>query len=311
MKKILLLFISLFLVINLSAQNDGFLKTKNGLKYKLIEHDENAKKAQMGNFITFHFEMKNSKGEVMISSFKKNKPAQNIKITQAKNNADVGEIFTYTAEGDSLILLLPADSLAKYIKRYPPKVDTGSVIYYTLKILKIKDKEEVKVEQAEITKAKEKKELERIKKIKGFRGPIEFPEIEAYAKENNLSLQQTESGLYYIITKKGTGQKARKGQKIKVTYTGKLLDGKVFDSCIEDVAKANDLYNPQRTYGSFSFKLGGRVIKGWNEGFSLLNVGDKATLVIPSYLGYGTKGSGNRIPPNSILVFDVEFLGIE
>lgn len=118
---------------------------------------------------------------------------------------------------------------------------------------------------------------------------------------NYISAQDTvttSSGLKYIIVKKGTGKHAENGKAVKVHYTGKLTDGKVFDSSRERNMP-------------FSFVLGeGKVIKGWEEGIALMSVGDKYTLVIPSELGYGSKGAGEIIPPNSTLIFDVELLKV-
>jgi peptidylprolyl isomerase len=108
----------------------------------------------------------------------------------------------------------------------------------------------------------------------------------------------TASGLKYTITEKGTGKKAEVGATVSVHYTGKLADGTKFDS-------SKDRNQP------FSFKLGsGRVIKGWDEGIALLQVGDKALLTIPPDLGYGPNAMG-PIPANSTLTFEVELLDVK
>jgi FKBP-type peptidyl-prolyl cis-trans isomerase FkpA len=98
---------------------------------------------------------------------------------------------------------------------------------------------------------------------------------------------------------------------VSVNYAGWVLNGAHFDTSIKEVAEENGLYNPGRPYEPLSFPVGqGRVIKGWDEGIGLLNEGSKARLFIPSSLGYGTRGSGQIIKPNSILVFDVELVKI-
>ncbi len=105
----------------------------------------------------------------------------------------------------------------------------------------------------------------------------------------------TASGLKYVVVKKGNGVKPKAGQTIKVHYTGKFLDGKVFDSSI-----------PRGE--PFSFAVGtGQVIKGWDEGLLLMSKGEKCVLIVPPKLGYGEGGAG-PIPPNSTLVFEVELL---
>ncbi|MGA3210016.1 MAG: FKBP-type peptidyl-prolyl cis-trans isomerase [Terriglobales bacterium] len=109
----------------------------------------------------------------------------------------------------------------------------------------------------------------------------------------------TSSGLQYWDIKVGTGPEATAGKTVSVHYTGWLTNGKKFDSSL-------DSGRP------FNFELGaGRVIKGWDEGVAGMKVGGKRQLRIPSDLAYGPKGVPNVIPPNSILVFDVELLGVK
>jgi FKBP-type peptidyl-prolyl cis-trans isomerase len=110
---------------------------------------------------------------------------------------------------------------------------------------------------------------------------------------------KTNSGLRYKILKKGDGNKAAKGNTVSVHYEGSLTNGQVFDSSY------------QRNQ-PIDFQLGiGQVIPGWDEGISLLKVGDKARFVIPSELGYGSAGAGGVIPPNATLVFDVELVEVK
>jgi peptidyl-prolyl cis-trans isomerase A (cyclophilin A) len=111
---------------------------------------------------------------------------------------------------------------------------------------------------------------------------------------------KTVSGLEYIEIEAGTGEQAVAGKTVRVHYTGKFLDGKVFDS---SYSRGEPI----------EFKLGaGRVIKGWDEGIALLKVGGKAQLVIPPGLAYGEKGAGGGIiPPNATLVFDVELVEVK
>ncbi len=109
----------------------------------------------------------------------------------------------------------------------------------------------------------------------------------------------TESGLQYVFTEVGEGARAKSGDKVSVHYIGKLTEGKEFD-------------NSYKRGTPFSFTIGeGKVIKGWDEGIALLNVGDKAVFTIPSQLGYGPMEIPGLIPANSTLVFEVELLFIE
>ncbi|MBR9758053.1 MAG: peptidylprolyl isomerase [Algicola sp.] len=111
--------------------------------------------------------------------------------------------------------------------------------------------------------------------------------------------KKTDSGLRYQIIQEGNGKQPTKGSTVKVHYKGQLADGTVFDSSY----KRNQ---------PLEFAVGvGQVIPGWDEGIGLLNVGSKARLVIPSDLGYGSRGAGGVIPPNATLIFDVELMDVK
>ena len=118
--------------------------------------------------------------------------------------------------------------------------------------------------------------------------------------ENNKQVAgviETASGLQYQVLTQGQGNvHPMASTKVKVHYHGTLLDGTVFDSSVE----RND---------PISFGLN-QVIKGWTEGLQLMIVGEKTRLFIPAELGYGNSAAG-KIPPGSLLIFDVELLAIE
>jgi FKBP-type peptidyl-prolyl cis-trans isomerase len=129
------------------------------------------------------------------------------------------------------------------------------------------------------------------KENEGFSGSEE-EQIEAFIKSKKIVVtEKTSSGLRYVRNTDGPAINSlvKKGQTINVNYSGKLLNDEKFDS------------------GNFSFVLGaGRVVGGFDEGISKMKVGEKATIIFPSSLGYGSQGAGNDIPPNAPLVFDIE-----
>lgn len=112
-------------------------------------------------------------------------------------------------------------------------------------------------------------------------------------KEN---VKETASGLQYIVDKEGTGAQPTATDEVTVHYTGKLLDGTVFDSSVNRGEPA-------------TFPLN-RVIPGWTEGVQLMKEGAKYTFFIPSDLAYGPQGVPNAIPPHSTLIFDVELIKV-
>ena len=122
---------------------------------------------------------------------------------------------------------------------------------------------------------------------------------EAKMEQLAAGFDKTESGLRYKMIQKGSGKKAENGKTVAVHYEGSLENGKVFDSSY-----------PRKK--PIEFRLGqGQVIEGWDEGIALLQVGDKARFVIPSHLGYGSRGAGGAIPPNATLIFDVELMEVK
>src|SRR5690606_12903856 len=123
--------------------------------------------------------------------------------------------------------------------------------------------------------------------------------------------EKTESGLQYVITEEGTGQKANVGDTVEVHYTGRLLNGKVFDTSVKEEAEKANIFNAMRPYEPMKIAVGeGSVIPGWDEGLVLLPQGSKATLIIPSNLAYGEQGAPGAIPPYSPLAFDVEIVDV-
>src|SRR5256886_6905679 len=128
---------------------------------------------------------------------------------------------------------------------------------------------------------------------------LALSQVSLCAQEKKGKEVVTKSGLKYQDLKVGDGQEAKKDDVVSVHYTGRLTDGKKFDSSL-------DRDRP------FEFRLGaGMVIKGWDEGVAGMKVGGKRKLTIPPDLAYGQEGRGNVIPPNATLVFEVELLAIK
>ena len=125
----------------------------------------------------------------------------------------------------------------------------------------------------------------------------EAESIKQYVADNKIKVEPTPEGIYIVTTKKGTGAQPQPMQTVTVHYTGKLLDGTVFDSSV-------------KRGEPFSFMLGARqVIPGWEVAVSKMHVGEKATVLIPSDFAYGERGN-YAIPPFSPLVFDIEVLSV-
>lgn len=120
--------------------------------------------------------------------------------------------------------------------------------------------------------------------------------LEAYGQDDGI--QKTESGILYKVLKEGTGESPGDGAKVTTHYTGKLIDGTIFDSSVQKGTPA-------------TFNING-VIPGWTEVLKMMKVGGKWEVVIPAELAYGSsRGPGQRLPPNSTLIFEIELLDFE
>ena len=127
-------------------------------------------------------------------------------------------------------------------------------------------------------------------------GEVNAAAGKAFLEENGkrVEVNVTPSGLQYEVLEEGTGKQPSAGDNVTVHYTGKLIDGTVFDSSVDRGAPA--------TFGVT------QVIPGWVEALQMMKEGAKWRLFIPSNLAYGPNGAGNIIGPNSTLLFDVELL---
>jgi len=285
LSKMLLLSLAVIVPAFTSCAGDGkdFKKLPSGLQYKIVV-DKKQTKGKVGDIIKLNLTYSTAKDSVIFSSYQAGGQPVEFPIGLPQFKGDAMEGFTLLGSGDSAIFLMSVDSVYKN-QPMPNFCKSGEFIKLAVNVVSVLPKEEYEKQQNEAAM----KQNETDAKI-----------IEDYIAKNNLKALKTADGLYYIVEKQGDGPKAEAGKKVKVNYTGKLLDGKIFDSSL----------NPGRE--PFEFDLGaGQVIRGWDEGIALFNVGGKGTLLIPSSMGYGSRGAGANIPPNSVLIFDIEVLGVQ
>lgn len=285
--RVLLFTAIVFLGFSCSILKPGpkFKTTDSGLKYKFVEKYNGRIAPDSGKLMslrmsygtedTVFFNSDDIPGKVMVLPMK-----------ASTFPGDFYEMMEMMHLGDSVVFYVDAASFFTKTAEYPEVPDFAKdldELLFHVKIMKIQTEEEIEQEkEAKLIEMKEN----------------EAAIIANYLSENNMDTEPNESGLYVIIEEEGSGPKPQKGDKVKVHYTGYLLDGTKFDSSV-------DRGKP------FEFPIGmGRVIKGWDEGIAMLNVGSKAKLIIPSSLGYGERGAGQVIKPYSTLIFDVELLDI-
>ncbi len=265
----------------------GFTKLKSGLEYKIVKHGTGKKKPAVTDHIEMYIHVRVGDSTTFDSRKMYGEKPVPYGIVAPKFKGDPVEGFMLMVAGDSAVFKLPVDSLIKAGGQAPPGMKAGQTIEWDVALISVRTDAEEKV-------ATEKKNAEQ----KGIDDKI----LQQYFTKNNIKPLKTASGIYYTISKEGTGEKVKTGETASVNYTGKLIDGKVFDSN-EDSAFHH--------VESFNVEVGtGHVIKGWDEGLQLLKKGSQATLYIPSGLAYGAQ-EHNPIPANGILIFDIAITDIK
>lgn len=246
-------------------------KLPTGTEYKFIESKGNPK-ADTSKFVEFHLSMFNEKDSLLGSSFtmQKGKPFS-LKVPATPQKFSIEEALTLMGEGDSLQLFVQTDSIFKGFMetQRPAFLPKGTKLKFHFRMLKVTSLKEIK----------QKHEAE----------------IDDYAKKNNMAVTKTASGLRYVINKPHTGELLKDGDSVSVHYTGKLLNGEVFDSSIPK-GMPFDLVVSETP-----------VITAWPEALKLTGMGGKITIIVPYYLGYGDRQSG-PIPAYAAMVFEMEIM---
>lgn len=277
----------------------GYKTTESGLIYKIVDEGTDTTQPRIGTFLDV--DMTYGTEDTVLFNSNTLPEKMEIPMVASVHQGDIYEGFSMMHPGDSAVFAIVADSVWTKLFRMPkapPEFDSVEYLYFNVRLNEVITAEE----------QQKRKEAEREVAMSN-----ELKERTEYLQKNYPKAEPTESGIYYIREKQGHGISPINGDIVKVRYTGRLLDGTMFDSNIEENAKAGGVYNASRNYNEpITFPLGqGRVIKGWDEGIAMMKKGEKAVLIIPSELAYGPRGSGPKIKPFSTLVFDVELVDFE
>ncbi|MCB0409691.1 MAG: FKBP-type peptidyl-prolyl cis-trans isomerase [Flavobacteriales bacterium] len=273
----------------------GFTRAKeNGLHYKFFHRNEDGKAVELGGGIYFGYIISTyDKDSVVVNSKDVSKDGSGYTNFGIQASSFVGsfeDALLMMHEGDSAAFVVPADSFftkTMGLNELPPGIKPGMFLKGVFAVKKVITKQEMEDNQ----KAQMAEQEKMLKEI----AEREKADRDKYLTENNITTEPTPSGLIYIELKKGNGKKPTATDVVKVHYTGKLLNGTVFDSSVERGEPVEFGLN--------------QVISGWTEGLQLMGIGGKAKLIIPSTIGYGPMQQG-PIPGGSTLVFEVELLDI-
>jgi FKBP-type peptidyl-prolyl cis-trans isomerase FkpA len=285
-------------------------ETKSGYKYNLVRVGDGVVPAS-GQILVLTMVFKDSKDSVWSDSRKGDFPTMVQRQDTVPQGDVVLEVFQTLTKGDSVTFQVAGKELfEKTFKSLPPPgVDPAGLFTFQIGVTDVISEEDAQKLQSDMmAKMNEKEAIKQQEQL-----AIDTALIVSHLKEKSISAQQTASGIRYVVVKQGKGNMPTQGQTVKVNYTGFLLDGRCFDSSIESVAKANNVFSEQRRpYEPLEIVLGYRqVIVGWEEVISLMNTGAKMTVYIPSGLAYGLQGRGELIRENAVLKFDMELLEIK
>lgn len=214
-----------------------------------------------------------------------------IQLSEPGYGTDFMEGIAMMHKGDSASFIVNIDSTFTNlfrVRELPAEFNSTDVMRFEVKVNDFYPESEYVVRMVEAIKNQYPEETARA-----------YAEMQQYFAENQIVASPTSTGLYYVMTEEGNGEMPEKGDKVKVHYTGKLLNGTVFDSSIE---RGEPIELPIGV---------GYVIPGWDEGIMMMSKGEKGVLYIPYYLGYGDRGAGADIPPFANLIFEVELVDFQ
>ena len=304
-KSLLAILALLVGVSTLTACKKTKVTEKDGIEYTYIK--EGNEKAPNGEFLLYHIAITTASDSVIFSTADQPFP-QYLQVDDSRPvTTGMDEIFVSLRKGDSIAFESEVKTI--YGDNFPPVMKEDDLVKVRIGVFEIMNEEAIQAYFEKVMAAEQVKKEERAKE----RIIEEDKLIQDYIKEKGLNAQKTESGLYYVIEEEGTGEPVTPGATMMVDYAGYLLDGALFDTSIESVAKENNIYNENRpAYEPLPVSVGmGQVIPGWDEGLLLLKKGSKAKFIIPSPLGYGENAMGAKIPANSVLVFDVNVADVQ
>ena len=275
----------------------GYEVSPTGLYYRFFTQNKEAAQPNVGDLVDMRIFCAVNDTTIIVANTENTLPMEAPLFA-----GDFYEGLAMMHKGDSASFIVNIDST--FIKWFhqpslPAEFNSTDVLRFEVRV----DDFYPESEYATRLGAKIKKDTDaRIEKMKADH-PEETAtaaqQLTEYLAKNKIEAQPTASGLYYVMTQEGNGEKPEVGQMVQVHYTGKLLDGTLFDSSIERGQP-------------ISIPIGvGQVIPGWDEGIMLMSKGEKGVLYIPYYLAYGDRQAGDKITPFSNLMFEVELIDFQ
>jgi len=284
------------------SSSNKYKKTKNGLLYRFIDTNPYGKQPSVGDLLVGELVLR-LEGDTLFTNV--NNPDRIFQVAEeCMFKGDIQEGLLMMHIGDKAIFKISADSISNFVQtsQMPPmyKQGIGQFFYYEVTLMDIVTKDELAEEQASF--------LEEM----SLRKEDEPSRLAKYISEHHITTKPTASGLYIIVNRKGYGPRVSNGKTVIVNYTGRLLDGTLFDTSRKIDAIEAGKVQPGRIYEPLSYVVGKQpMIKGWDEGIMGQTAGSNITLIMPSELAYGARGAGKDILPYSSIVFNITIESVE
>ncbi|MEO7263960.1 MAG: FKBP-type peptidyl-prolyl cis-trans isomerase [Ferruginibacter sp.] len=302
-----LTFVGLLAVLSLSAcKDEAFKKGEEGLEYKIISSGS-GQTIKYGEYLQMHIGQfyNNGKTDSVLNDSRKMAPVVEM-LDSLSLPPQFFKILKLLKKGDSLVIRTLTDSaFKKSPESMPPFFTKGHYLITTVKVLNIYSNKE-QADSAKTASMAQAQEMN--KKLEEEQGLKDDVIIKNFLAKNNIQAQRTAKGTYVQVIKPGTGNNLDSSVVAKISYTGKTLEGKTFDSNIDPAF--NHMQPILVNMSEDPRGVGMTVIRGWTDGLKTLSKGAKAKFFIPSSLGYGSQGAGADIPPYTVLSFDIEVLDI-
>lgn len=270
-------------------KNELNIKPENNGIYYITNTEGKGKAVEKGQIAQLNFMLKALDDRIIHTSYRTDNTLdyeygaepETEKTKFNSHTEGIDFVLSKMKEGGKATFIVPSD--LGYGNEWYQRIAPYSPLLYEIEVVAIRDKDEYEQEKALIAEIKKKAEADSIQK---------------YLGDNNINIEPTESGLYFIEIEKGIGGRPVSGDKVKVHYTFTLLNGKKLDST----------HDRKQTYNFVVDK--DEVFEGWHEGIKLMRKGSKAKLLIPSEIGYKDQWISSDILPYTPLLFEVELVEI-
>ncbi|MEJ7769937.1 MAG: FKBP-type peptidyl-prolyl cis-trans isomerase [Chitinophagaceae bacterium] len=289
-----------FLILGLSGCKE-FKEHEGGMLYKFCE-DREGETIKEDDFVAITFTERTEEDSILSSSYGAN---NNLTLMFRDRSQFQGDLFAalgLLSEGDSAVFKINIDSLVAKTGKVRPETKAKHLIY-TIKVNHV-------VSRGNLNDSMYNSRIESLKKAVTDKAKENEPEIlRRYIASKSLKPAVTKSGLNYVIMKQGEGVRAAPGDSVVVVYTGRYLNGQVFDTCDSTVAVKHGIYHPSREYGPVTLPVVPEVSSGFQEALMLFPKGTEVMLILPSKLFYGADGH-NSEPPYTPLTCEVKIVDI-